>query len=134
MAECFKCGRDMTDADGCDADRTITFDDGTEHEPIPHGDADRDRSYQDVIDEKERQIENGGRGNLSPDDVREELQQFKARYDEAEYNDRRCLDCGVAMGEHHHPGCDHEECPRCGEQYFVCGCATDEKRALWNSA
>lgn len=38
----------------------------------------------------------------------------------------RCHDCGVAAGGLHHPGCDMEECPRCGGQLIGCGCLDDE--------
>lgn len=34
----------------------------------------------------------------------------------------RCHDCNVAVGGYHHPGCDMEECPRCGGQLISCGC------------
>lgn len=27
---------------------------------------------------------------------------------------KRCHDCNVLPGYFHHPGCDVEECPRCG--------------------
>jgi hypothetical protein len=36
--------------------------------------------------------------------------------------DRCCGDCGVRPLHFHHPGCDLEQCPRCGGQAFVCGC------------
>lgn len=34
----------------------------------------------------------------------------------------RCPDCNVKVGEFHHPGCDIEECPRCGRQLLSCDC------------
>jgi hypothetical protein len=34
----------------------------------------------------------------------------------------RCHDCGVVKGGYHHPGCDMEECPKCGWQLISCGC------------
>lgn len=46
----------------------------------------------------------------------------------------RCHDCGAKVGEVHHPGCDMEQCPECDEQYFICGCETDEKDRIWGDA
>ncbi len=40
--------------------------------------------------------------------------------------DKKCHDCGVDVGEYHHPGCDMERCPYCGGQLISCGCL-DEK-------
>lgn len=34
----------------------------------------------------------------------------------------RCHDCGVGKGGIHHPGCDMERCPSCGEQMLQCDC------------
>lgn len=34
----------------------------------------------------------------------------------------RCADCNVQPEECHHPGCDQEECPRCGGQILSCEC------------
>lgn len=36
-----------------------------------------------------------------------------------------CHDCGAPYGAFHHPGCDSERCPRCGEQLFICECDID---------
>lgn len=37
--------------------------------------------------------------------------------------DGRCSDCGAMEGEFHHPGCDWEECPKCGQQLLGCDCS-----------
>ena len=29
-------------------------------------------------------------------------------------NNTRCHDCNIVIGGIHHPGCDVEECPKCG--------------------
>ena len=39
----------------------------------------------------------------------------------------RCHDCGISPGGFHHPGCDMELCPRCGEQLIGCGCLSEEE-------
>lgn len=44
---------------------------------------------------------------------------------EAERPHVRCGDCNVRPGGAHHPGCDQEECPRCGRQLISCGCFAD---------
>ena len=33
-----------------------------------------------------------------------------------------CFDCGAKLNKYHTPGCDHEECPKCGEQLISCDC------------
>jgi hypothetical protein len=38
----------------------------------------------------------------------------------------RCGDCGVILGQFHHPGCDIAECPGCGRELLSCGCCYDE--------
>jgi hypothetical protein len=37
----------------------------------------------------------------------------------------RCPDCNSRRGEFHHPGCDNEECPKCGFQAIGCSCNDD---------
>ena len=39
----------------------------------------------------------------------------------------KCHDCGAFPGQYHHPSCDIEQCPRCGGQYALCECITEEK-------
>jgi hypothetical protein len=31
-----------------------------------------------------------------------------------------CHDCGAGEGQPHHPGCDAERCPVCGQQMMMC--------------
>lgn len=39
-----------------------------------------------------------------------------------------CHDCGVKKGGYHHPGCDMEQCPCCGDpQIIFCDCDIDDK-------
>ena len=33
-----------------------------------------------------------------------------------------CGDCNAYPGHYHHPGCDQERCPICGDQLISCGC------------
>jgi hypothetical protein len=35
---------------------------------------------------------------------------------------QRCGDCNVVKGGYHHPGCDVERCPKCGNQAIGCDC------------
>lgn len=48
----------------------------------------------------------------------------RIRYGEEsfEWKENCCHDCGARPGHFHHPGCDVEECPVCGEQLINCGC------------
>lgn len=44
----------------------------------------------------------------------------------------RCGDCGIKnkFGNFHHPGCDMEICPRCGQQQISCECVDDTTRIV----
>lgn len=133
MAECLACGESLHESDvaGCTDERTITFADGETVEPMAYGEEEMYRDYDEMVASFEEEIENGGRGNLTAEDVKEDLAAFKRHNDKEEFNNRTCHDCGAAQGEYHHPGCDTEECPRCGGQYFMCDCSTEEKRKMW---
>jgi hypothetical protein len=55
-----------------------------------------------------------------------------ARYDRVRYGNedgdwgakrgKLCGDCGVPPFTFHHPGCDIERCPKCGDQQITCWC------------
>lgn len=134
----------MNEADGCDDHRLVfgedvvgdierivgdsigwTGDPAVLTEPIVFGE-EFDGEYatrQDRLDEYDEEIENGGRGWLTADDIRQRRERFVEVYpDEETYAERECHDCGVVAGEFHHRGCDVEECPKCGEQLFFCSC------------
>lgn len=105
--------------------------DGEEYDLIPFGDGDRGLTYEERIERKQEEIENGGRGKFTAEYAKRELEQFKKNNSKVEYNNRACHDCGTPFGEVHHLGCDMEECPKCGGQYFICDCHSIEKEELW---
>lgn len=39
----------------------------------------------------------------------------------------RCPDCNCQLEEFHHPGCDQEECPKCGFQAIGCECSDPQE-------
>jgi hypothetical protein len=42
---------------------------------------------------------------------------------------KRCHDCAAKVGHFHHPGCDVEECPKCGGQLWGCECLLYDKES-----
>jgi hypothetical protein len=114
---------------GCSRETVVI--DGDEYDLIGYGEGDRAKNYEEMIESYNDQIENGGRGRLTAEDVRQEKQSFIEDTDPETFNNRTCHDCAAPMGEIHHLGCDMEECPKCGGQYFVCDCRTAEKEELW---
>ena len=44
---------------------------------------------------------------------------------------RACGDCCVIRGEVHVPGCDIEECPKCGGQALTCPCGAEDEQMPW---
>jgi hypothetical protein len=112
MAICDVCEQEMTQADGCTASK-LKF------APYVRG---KNKRYCD------------GCGQL-PECCECEQEQFNESavtiLDRIPYGQeirpkrleqKRCSDCAVKLGHFHHPGCDWEECPRCGLQLISCDC------------
>jgi hypothetical protein len=57
----------------------------------------------------------------SPDGVT--MPSLTDHYDE---ESGRCHYCNIKHGGFHHPGCDAEKCPRCGEQLMSCDCWAED--------
>ena len=47
---------------------------------------------------------------------------LRLRLDVVDAPHGRCNDCGVLPGALHHPDCDLETCPACGQQFIGCAC------------
>ena len=128
--DCWKCGASPPDADGCAPDRSLVFADGTETAPVPYGEGHGFLTYEELVAHFDERIVAGQWGPLSTSELVKEREQFTTRHDVDEFDRRPCRDCGVSLGEFHHPGCGVEECPNCGDRYVDCECETGEKAAL----
>ena len=60
-----------------------------------------------------------------PDGIERPRVRWGAEADWPHTEGKPCGDCLTPWGEFHHPGCDIEECPRCGGQAISCGCTED---------
>lgn len=128
--DCWKCGREVPDAESCSSDRRLVFDGGAELDPIPYGEGHGYRTYSEMVDHFDERISAGQWGPLSTSELIKEREQFVTRWEAADFDSRPCRSCGVAVGAVHHPGCTVEECPNCGDRYADCDCETGEKAAL----
>lgn len=126
MAICRTCGQDMLEASSCTLERYNDFVDGQERERIRFGQERHRALIEQFVHSGASSDLPGtegiaGRGPLSREEAERAVaawQQYLAR----EHPDRRCHDCAVRVGGFHHPGCDVEECPRCGYQALSCEC------------
>lgn len=109
-----------------DTPDTLLFADDEERDRVPFGEGDRHSTYDERIKQLEEEIGSGGRGNITPDELRLRLKEFRESTDREEYNNQPCHDCGAGVGELHMLGCDMEECPKCGGQLLSCTCDTRE--------
>lgn len=96
---CEFCEHEMAEGEGC-REKKIEFGDGAVVKAVQYGNEERfDPSNQ-------------------PTDEMEEAMREVAKHDDR----NSCHDCNAGEGEYHHPGCDWEECPRCGGQLLSCEC------------
>jgi len=96
---CSLCGQEEGAATGC-VDRTLIFSEETTGQVVEEPPAGERMTPLAHGDEPAYES-----GSIEPDDT--------------------CVNCEVAIGEYHHPGCDFEMCPNCGEQLLFCGCSPD---------
>ena len=50
--------------------------------------------------------------------------------DSVEAGRKPCRHCGAVKGQLHHPLCDYEQCPVCGEQVMSCNCGIFTENAV----
>ncbi len=46
----------------------------------------------------------------------------------------RCTDCGAKYGFYHHPGCEYEICPVCGDSAKLCCCEFDDISGVFGNS
>lgn len=122
MAVCSQCRQEMTTADTC-ISKPITRQ-GKKYAPIPYKFSMPLKWFTDEISHL-----------IEFSSYRAELRQLWQDYKTPEeryaawkaFIGTRCHDCGVVDGGIHHPGCDAEECPKCGGQIISCDCWSRRK-------
>ena len=56
----------------------------------------------------------------------ENLKRIPFGQEQRTFSSLNCGDCGVLASQFHVPGCDAEQCPKCGDQLISCDCQIDE--------
>ncbi len=105
MAICGFCNQDMSSnkVDTCTGNDFVEYPNGEKLESVPYNF--RVSDFEDAI-------------------ILGEVKPFPPNFKE---EDKRCHDCNIKNHGKHHPGCDMEECPRCGGQLISCGCLDEEE-------
>lgn len=119
MSECQACQQEMEDAVSCTFTRYSDFVDGVERDRIRYG------SESHASLKRQYDAEGPGCGPgvmrwmLGPGAERDPTWNEVLEYLRPS---GPCPDCRTPVAGFHHPGCDKEECPRCGGQALSCEC------------